>query len=114
VTGISSPYAAAAARPPGFWFNINAELIIYGATEPDAKVSIAGHRIRLRPDGTFSYRFAFPDGKYALPTIAVAAGGDDARVAEMEFSRRTDYSGEVGTVAQDPSLRPPSAGGGVV
>src|SRR5688500_20153543 len=34
-----------------FWFKINAELIIYGATEPDAKVAIADRPIKLRPDG---------------------------------------------------------------
>ena len=109
--GISSPAYAAERRAPGFWFNLNAELIIYGATEPDAKVSIAGRRIRLRPDGTFSCRFAFPDGKYELPVIAVAAAGTDARLAELEFSRRTDYTGEVGVVVQDPTLKEPSARG---
>ena len=30
------------ARGKGFWFNVNAELIIYGATEPGAKVVIGG------------------------------------------------------------------------
>jgi len=105
---ISSPYAAGEG-PQGFWFNLNAELVIYGATEPNAKVSIAGHRIRLRPDGTFSCRFAFPDGKYELPVIAVAAAGNDARLAELEFSRRTGYTGEVGAVVQDPTLKAPSA-----
>ncbi|HWI59320.1 MAG TPA: DUF4912 domain-containing protein, partial [Bacillota bacterium] len=48
---ISSPLAGEApARGRGFWFNVNAELIIYGATEPDATVSIGGRQIRLRPD----------------------------------------------------------------
>ncbi len=66
--GITSPgMTAAPARageelPKKFWFNINAELVLYGATEPDAQVAIAGQPIRLRPDGAFSYRFALPDG----------------------------------------------------
>jgi hypothetical protein len=110
--GVTSP-GAAAERPRGFWLNLNADLIIYGATEPDAKVSIAGHRIRLRPDGTFSCRFAFPDGKYELPVIAVATAGDDARLAELEFSRCTEHTGEVGVVAQEPTLKAPSAVGAV-
>ena len=49
-------------RAKGFWFNVNAELIIYGATEPTARVTLGGHEIKLRPDGTFSYRFSLPDG----------------------------------------------------
>ena len=92
----------------GFWFNVNAELIIYGATEPDASVTIGGRKIRLRPDGTFSYRFALPDGKFDLPAIATNAAGDDARTAELRFRRQTTYHGEVGTHPQDARLQPPT------
>lgn len=92
----------------GFWFNLNAELIIYGATEPDATVTIGGRKIRLRPDGTFSYRFALPDGKFDLPAIATSAAGDDTRAAELRFRRQTTYHGAVGTHPQDPSLKPPT------
>lgn len=115
----SSPFGAlsslgaapgeAAGGKSGFWFNINAELIIYGATEPDATVTIGGRKIRLRPDGSFSYRFALPDGKYDLPALAVSAAGDDQRSAELHFQRRTRYSGDVGTHPQDASLRPPKS-----
>jgi hypothetical protein len=92
--------------PEGFWFNVNAELVIYGATEPDARVSIGGRQIRLRPDGTFSYRFALPDGAYELPIDAVATHGD-ARRARLSFYRGTKYSGEVGAHPQDPALKAP-------
>lgn len=95
-------------KPRGFWFNINAELILYGATEPDAAVSIGGRRIRLRPDGTFSYRFALPDGTFDLPAIATSAAGDDTRAAQLQFRRTTDYRGDVGTHPQDASLKPPT------
>ena len=95
-------------KPRGFWFNLNAELIIYGATEPDASVTIGGRQIRLRPDGTFSYRFALPDGTFDLPAIATSAAGDDTRAAELRFRRRTAYHGDVGTHPQDASLKPPT------
>ena len=91
----------------GFWFNVNAELIIYGATEPGAKVTLGGHEIKLRADGTFSFRFALPDGKYDLPAVAVSESGDDARAADLKFSRSTDYLGDVGATPQDPALQPP-------
>jgi hypothetical protein len=109
---VSSQLPAQAPQPrrEGFWFNVNAELIIYGATEPDARVSIGGRLIRLRADGTFSYRFALPDGTYSLPIVAVSRNGE-ARQAEMGFIRSTRYVGEVGAHAQDPSLRPPSSEG---
>jgi len=50
-----------------FWMVVNTELIVYGATEPDAKVTVQGAPIKLRPDGTFSLRFALPDGKQVIP-----------------------------------------------
>ena len=62
VSSLSSPFGGMEV-PKNFWFNVNAELIIYGATEPDAKVTLGGHEIKLRSDGSFSYRFSLPDGK---------------------------------------------------
>jgi hypothetical protein len=103
---LSGPIAGGE-KARGFWFNVNAELIIYGATEPDATVTIGGRRIRLRPDGTFGYRFALPDGKFDLPAIATSAAGDDTRAAELSFRRRTSYHGDVGAHPQDPGLKPP-------
>ena len=106
VSSLSSPFGGME-QSKGFWFNVNAELIIYGATEPDAKVTLGGHEIKLRPDGSFSYRFALPDGKYDLPAVAVSADGTDARAANLKFSRETEYLGDVGAHPQDPSLKPP-------
>ncbi len=107
VSSLSSPYGGAGERPKGFWFNVNAELIIYGATEPDAAVTIGGRTIRLRPDGTFSYRFVLPDGRYQLPAVATSADGSDSRSAALEFSRSTEYRGEVHAHPQDPAMPPP-------
>ncbi len=108
LSSLSSPFGGAE-QPKGFWFNINAELVIYGATEPGAKVTLGGHQIKLRPDGSFSYRFALPDGKYDMPAVAVSADGTDARAAELKFSRETEYLGDVGAHPQDPALKPPLA-----
>jgi hypothetical protein len=108
VSSITSPFGGAAEKAKGFWFNVNAELIIYGATEPDAKVTLGGHEIKLRSDGTFSFRFALPDGKYDLPAVAVSADGTDGRAAELRFSRETEYLGDVGATPQDPALQPPT------
>jgi hypothetical protein len=106
ISSLSSPFGGME-QSKGFWFNVNAELIIYGATEPDAKVTLGGHEIKLRSDGSFSYRFALPDGKYDLPAVAVSADGTDARAANLKFSRETEYLGDVGAHPQDPSLKPP-------
>jgi hypothetical protein len=108
-TSLSSPYGGGGERRKGFWFNVNAELIIYGATEASAKVTIGGRLIKLRPDGSFSFRFALPDGEYSLPAVAVNADGDDGRSASLHFSRATEYKGGVGLHPQDPGLKPPTS-----
>lgn len=90
-----------------FWLNVNAELIIYGDTEPNANVSLAGKQIPLRPDGSFRFQFALPDGNYALSVVAVSADGADGRAAELKFSRTTKIQGHVGAHSQHLSLNPP-------
>jgi hypothetical protein len=107
LSSVSSPFGGVAGKQRGFWFNVNAELIIYGATEPDATVTIGERTIKLRDDGTFSFRFALPDGKYSLPAAAHSADGVETRSAHLQFSRGTDYKGDVGAHPQDKRLKPP-------
>jgi hypothetical protein len=107
-SSISSPHGGAPAGPGGFWFKVNAEVIIYGATEPDAHVTIGGCKITLRPDGSFSCRFALPDGRYELPITAVSAADTEACHASLQFSRATNAVGDVGQHLQDPSLKTPT------
>lgn len=96
--GISSPGMGSLAlmspvkpqQERGFWFMLNAELIIYGATEPGAKVELAGVPVQLRPDGTFSLRFALPDGAHAFPFAAASADGVDSMGITTRVSRETE------------------------
>jgi hypothetical protein len=73
--GVSSLFSPVKRVPlqKGFWLVVNTELIVYGATEPDAKVTVAGKPVNLRPDGTFSLRFSLPDGKQVIPVKAVSS-----------------------------------------
>lgn len=98
-----------AQAPKGFWFAVNAELIIYGATEPNAKVTVDGKPIKLRSDGTFSFHHTFPDGQYKLPVVAVSAAGDDKRAVDLAFERKSKTKGDVGKVKQPAHLKSPAA-----
>jgi hypothetical protein len=96
---ISSPRGGEAGEQQGgFWLNVNAELVIYGGTEPGASVTVDGQPIQLRPDGTFSFRFALPDGRYEVIIGAMSEAGD-VRQARLNFTRRTEREGEVGVQA---------------
>ncbi len=62
-----------------FWLRVGTEMILYGATEPDAKVTVMGREIKLREDGTFSFRYNLPVGHYELPVVAVSNDGTERR-----------------------------------
>ncbi|MFH7026945.1 MAG: DUF4912 domain-containing protein [Heteroscytonema crispum UTEX LB 1556] len=76
-------------RPRKFWLIADAELIVYGATEPDATVTIGGRPIKLNPDGTFRFQMSFQDGLIDYPIMAVAADGEQTRSIHMKFNRET-------------------------
>ena len=77
------------ARPRKFWLVADAELIVYGATEPDATVTIGDREIKLNPDGTFRFQMSFQDGVIDYPIKAVAVDGEQTRSIHMNFERET-------------------------
>ncbi|OGF45704.1 MAG: hypothetical protein A2452_13255 [Candidatus Firestonebacteria bacterium RIFOXYC2_FULL_39_67] len=62
-------------KPSAFWMRVGTELIVYGATEPDAKVTINNTAVVLNQDGSFSARFALIDGIHALDIVGNSADG---------------------------------------
>ncbi|MGB3670886.1 MAG: DUF4912 domain-containing protein [Phormidesmis sp.] len=81
--------SAPPAKPRKFWLVADAELIVYGATEPDATVTIDGKEIELEPDGTFRFHVSFQDGVLRYPIVAVAKDGEQMRSIHMDFERET-------------------------
>jgi hypothetical protein len=72
-----------------FWLKVDCELIVYGATEPDALVTVQGKEIKLRPDGTFTMRYALPDGTQFIPVKAVSSDQVEERTIIPVVSRQT-------------------------
>jgi uncharacterized protein len=87
--GMSGVGFAAPMRPRQFWLVADAELIVYGATEPDATVYVGGQPIKLNEDGTFRFQMSFQDGLIDYPIFAVAADGEQNRAIHMKFERET-------------------------
>jgi hypothetical protein len=73
----------------GFHFEIDAELIVYGATEPNARVTLQGEHVQLRPDGTFTVRFALPDSRQIIPAVAASQDGVEERTIVLAVERNT-------------------------
>jgi len=91
MSGVGFSASAPPIRPRQFWLVADAELIVYGATEPDATVTIGGKPIKLNPDGTFRFQMSFQDGLIDYPIFAVAADGEQNRAIHMKFNRETPY-----------------------
>ena len=89
MSGVGFSASAPPIRPRQFWLVADAELIVHGATEPDATVTIGGRPIQLNSDGTFRFQMSFQDGLIDYPIMAVAADGEQSRAVHMKFTRET-------------------------
>ena len=72
-----------------FRLEVHTELIVYGSTDPSACVTVQGHPVKLRPDGTFTLRFALPDGSQEIPVRALNHDGDLERTITPIVTKRT-------------------------
>jgi len=72
-----------------FHFEIDAELIVYGTTEPNAKVTLQGEPVQVRPDGTFTVRFSLPDSRQIIPAVAASPDGVEERTIVLAVERNT-------------------------
>lgn len=78
-----------ASRQRSFWLVADAELIVYGATDPAATLTIGEEIVPLSADGTFRVQVPFRDGQQHYPIKAVAADGEQTRNITLEFERTT-------------------------
>ena len=90
ISSMSSEVMPRKERGRKFWLTLDTELIVYGATEPDARVYLQGKPIALRPDGTFSMRFSLPDGTQLIPVTAESADGVESRSIIPSVRRDTE------------------------
>ena len=89
MSGIGSEASGLPGRSRRFWLVADAELIVYGATEPDATLMVADKVVPLNSDGTFRFHVAFPDGQIDYPIRAIAADGEQTRSVGLHFERET-------------------------
>ena len=78
-----------APRQRAFWLVADAELIVYGATDPSARLTIGGEEVPLSAEGTFRIQVPFRDGQQLYPIEAIAADGEQHRNITLEFRRST-------------------------
>ena len=88
-SGRTDSGAGMARRQRSFWLVADAELIVYGATDPSASLTIGDEPVPLTPEGTFRLQVPFRDGQQHYAIKAVAADGEQKREVTMAFQRTT-------------------------
>lgn len=76
-------------RQREFNFELDAELIVFGQTEPESRVTLQGEPVALRPDGSFTVRFAMPNCRQVIPAVAHSADGVEQRTIVLAVERNT-------------------------
>jgi hypothetical protein len=87
ITSASSFLEDRSPPSPGLFLQVGTELIVYGKTQPGGVVTMAGNPIELKSDGTFSCRFALPNGDFETTIEAISMEGD-LRRASLKVRRR--------------------------
>jgi len=77
------------ARQRSFWLVADAELIVYGATDPTATLRIGDEVVPLSADGSFRIQVPFRDGQQLYPIEAISADGEQRRSIVLQFKRTT-------------------------
>jgi hypothetical protein len=83
--------SGAAMRRDGeaFQFAVDAEIIVYGAANRDAHVTLQGEPVQLRSDGTFAVRLSLPDRRQVIPIVASSYDGVEQRTTILAVERNT-------------------------
>jgi hypothetical protein len=70
-------------------FAVDAEIIVYGAANRDAHVTLQGEPVQLREDGTFAVRLSLPDRRQVIPIVASSYDGVEQRTTILAVERNT-------------------------
>ncbi len=76
-------------RHKQFHFDVNAELVVFGSTHPEAHVSVGTEPVKVRSDGSFSIRLPLPDRRQVLPATAKSRDGVDEQTVVIAVERNT-------------------------
>ena len=70
-------------------FKVDAHLVIHGATDSNASLTIKGSPVPVNDDGSFVLRMELPDKRQVLPIIASSFDGTQQRTTVLAIERNT-------------------------
>jgi hypothetical protein len=86
---------------PAFELEVDAEMVIYGVTQPGAYLTLQGEPVKVHADGTFRVRVDMPNRRQVLPIVASTADGASRQTVVMAVERNTKSMGPAGRDQQE-------------
>jgi hypothetical protein len=86
---------------PAFELDVDAEMVVYGVTQPGAYVTLQGEPVKVHADGTFRVRVEMPNRRRVLPIVASTADGAARQTVVMAVERNTKSMGPAGREQQE-------------
>jgi phosphate transport system substrate-binding protein len=68
-----------------FWVIVDTELVLHGATEEGANISINGQKVKVNPDGTFKLTVPFVDNLVDYQITATSANIEHTKTIDKRF-----------------------------
>ncbi|MGL4593338.1 MAG: DUF4912 domain-containing protein [Thermoguttaceae bacterium] len=72
-----------------FLFDVNADLLIHGKTDPNVQVTIRNEPIDVAEDGTFCVRFSLPEKRHIFPMEAEGSDNVEMQRVVLTVERNT-------------------------
>lgn len=84
-------FTASEAKTDGSMLKVelDAELVVRGATAPHTHLTIQGEPVPVRDDGAFAVKLPFPDRRQVIPVVASSADGMHQRTIILGVERNT-------------------------
>lgn len=68
---------------------VDAELVVYGSSDPNTHVTVSGEPVAVSPDGSFAVKVHFPDRRQVIPIVASSADGVEQKTIILGVERNT-------------------------
>lgn len=88
-------------RQSDFQLDVDAEMIVYGVTQPGSYVTLQGEPVKVQADGTFRVRVDLPNKRQVLPIVASTADGIERQTIVLAVERNTKSMEPLGRDGMD-------------
>lgn len=82
-------HGASDAREERLPLAVDAELVVYGTTDPHTHVTIKGEPVPVKPDGSFMVKMHLPDRRQVIPVVAGSSDGVEQKTIILGVERNT-------------------------